>query len=278
MAPKRGKKLSAKEQRDAQKAAKQKKILLILAPVMLIAVAIQVPRLLGGGEEEAASTETTLTDTAGATSTAPDEAGNAPEPSGEPQPAGTPPADAGSSPVVVEPAALGTSSSTRLSEVPDSDPLPPVDVTELISFSTFVGDDPFVQQVEPEQESEPESEPAAEPDSGEPGSEGGEPGVITALAILEINGEQEVVAVAASFPADDPAFELIAIKGSESIEFGLAEGSFSSGIDSLDLEAGKSITLISQPDGFRYTFRLVSIAGDAGAIETAPAPPAEPGA
>ena len=165
--------------------------------------------------------------------------------------------------------------STRLSEVPNSDPLAEVDATELVSFSTFVGDDPFVQLVESapaEEEAEAVDPEASEEGEGEPGS--GDNTLVIGLAILEINGEQEVVELEGGFPADEPAFKLTEIQGTASITFGLIEGSFSSGIDTLDLEVGKSITLISQPDGFRYTIRLVQIAGDAGVIESAPADPA----
>lgn len=263
------KKLSAQEQREAQKQAKQKKILLILAPILLIAVAIQVPRLLGG-EEEAAPTETTATDTAGASAPAPAGGAEAPEPSAAP--ASDPLAD----PALLQSGGVAVSSSVRLAEVSDSDPLAPVEVTELVSFSSFAGSDPFVQLVEPESEAEPEREgdnsgaESGEAEDSKPAD--GEPAV-TALAILEVNGVQEVVAVAASFPADDPAFKLIAIQGTESIEFGLVEGSFSSGIETLDLDVGKSITLVSQPDGFRYTIRLVQIAGDGGGIEVPPSDP-----
>ena len=74
---------------------------------------------------------------------------------------------------------------------------------------------------------------------------------------MQINGELETVELDGTFPADDPAFRLVTIDARK-IEFGLVEGSFSSGIETLDLELGKSITLISQPDGFRFTIELVA--------------------
>jgi hypothetical protein len=262
MATKSKKKLSGKEQRDAQKKAKQRKMLIILGPVLLLLVIFQGSKLLGG-EEEADPAEAIATSTAESDGSAPPAEGAAPG-------SEVPVDDLGGLPDVI-----AAASSTRLNEVPNSDPLAEVDATELVSFSTFVGDDPFVQLVEPapvEEEAEAADPEASEEGGGEAGS-GGDTLVI-GLAILEINGEQEVVELEAGFPAEEPAFKLTEIEGTASIAFGLIEGSFSSGIDTLDLEVGKSITLVSQPDGFRYTIRLVQIAGDAGAIESAPADPA----
>lgn len=266
MAPPK-KKLSAKEQREAQKQAKQKKLIMILAPILLIAVAIQVPRLLGGGEEESASTDTTAVETTEGGAPAAD--GGQPAESGTPAPA---------APVTGDPTldqALGIAAPTvaRLDEVPDSDPLAPVDETELVSFTTFLASDPFVQLVEPPLEEEQEDEPAEEKGGAggaEPGSGATDPGSIEILAILEINGTSEVVRIGDAFPLDDPAFKLVAIDAEGSVTFGLVEGSFSSGIETLDLETGKSITLVSQPDGFRYTIRLIQLSEDVGAIEAPP--------
>ena len=270
MAPAKKKKLSPTEQREAQKAAKQKKLLMILAPVLLIAVAIQVPRLLGG--DEAAPDETS---TAESVEGAEGAEGGAPPP----EPGATPadPAAPAGDPLAGDGISLAAPTAASLSEVADSDPLAEVDNTELVSFSTFRGSDPFVQLVEgPSEEEEAEAaEEAADPGSDPGGGDLGDPGVIEAFAILEINGEQEVVQVGQTFPADDPAFRLVSVQGLASISFGLVEGSFSSGIDTLDLEAGRSITLVSQPDGFRYTIRLVQLATDAGAIEGLPASPDE---
>ena len=266
MAPTK-KKLSAQEQRDAQKRAKQKKILMVLVPVLLIAVAMQIPRLLGGSEE-AVPAETPAAEGAESGASAPPE-GSAPAPVEPGDPLGVPGDPLADGGLGVAPA-VG-----RLAEVADSDPAAPVEISELISFSTFIGDDPFVQLVQ---------SPAQAPGSGGGGAgasggasgDGGaaEPDAPDSLAILEINGEQEVVQVGGVFPADDPAFRLVSIDGQAAVAFGLVEGSFSTGIDTLDLETGKSITLVSQPDGFRFTIRLVQITTDAGAIEGLPPPPA----
>ena len=261
------KRLSPQEQRDAQKQAKQKKILLILGPLLLIAVAIQIPKLLGGSEEPAAD-EAAAVEGAEAGESAPPASPAAPaEPGESPDVPGDPLAGGG----------LGVAPAVgRLAEVEDSDPIAPVEISELISFSTFIGDDPFVQLVQPPPQA-PESGGSEEGASGDGsgGSGVGDPGAIETLAILEINGEQEVVAVGGSFPADDPAFRLVSVDGQAAIAFGLVEGSFSTGIDTLDLETGKSITLVSQPDGFRYTIRLVQITTDAGSIEGLSPPPAQ---
>ncbi|MFQ5426959.1 MAG: hypothetical protein ACE5EV_07750, partial [Gaiellales bacterium] len=130
---------------------------------------------------------------------------------------------------------------------------------QLVAFSRFVGGDPFVQLVDVPAESEETAaqESASGGGGGEPQAPSSGDGVAEgAPALIEINGELESVEVDGTFPADDPAFRLVATT-EDAVEFGLVEGSFSSGIDTLDLEVGKSITLVSQPDGFRFTIKLI---------------------
>ena len=75
---------------------------------------------------------------------------------------------------------------------------------------------------------------------------------------LTVNGDVVVVAVGDVFPTADPAFRLVAIEATV-VKIGLASGSFSNGVQTLDLEIGESVTLISQPDGARFTIKVTSI-------------------
>jgi hypothetical protein len=80
----------------------------------------------------------------------------------------------------------------------------------------------------------------------------------TGQVSISINGTVEVLAAGATFPSSDPAFELVAIDGN-TVKIGLANGSFSSGAQTITLQMGTPVTLISQPDGARYTIKLISI-------------------
>lgn len=80
----------------------------------------------------------------------------------------------------------------------------------------------------------------------------------TTQVSISVNGTVTVVAVGDTFPTNDPAFKLVAIDGNI-VKIGLAAGSFSNNVETLDLEVGDSVTLISQPDGARFTIEIVSL-------------------
>jgi hypothetical protein len=76
--------------------------------------------------------------------------------------------------------------------------------------------------------------------------------------VLEVNGVQQTVARRGTFPSFDPIFRLLAIKRA-SIEFGLVTGEFTEGQKRIVVGAGKSVTLVSQPDGQRFVIRLLAV-------------------
>lgn len=243
---------NAEERRQKKKAAKQKKIVLLLVPVLLIAVGLQLPKLLGGSDDpDGGSTDAAETATEDSSAGAAGDDGETPAPATPAPDSAGPPSASGLLDVTVI---------VDLTEVPDSDPVSPADEGQLVSFSRFIGDDPFIQLVEVPDVQEGEEQPSEE----SAGAGGGEetppaspPVTEIGAVVIQINGELETVVLDGTFPAEDPAFRLVSI-GASKIEFGLVEGSFSSGIDTLELELGKSITLISQPDGFRFTIELVA--------------------
>jgi hypothetical protein len=84
------------------------------------------------------------------------------------------------------------------------------------------------------------------------------PGVATDQAKISINGQVQTLSVGDKFPQTDPAFELVAVSAGQAT-IGLANGTFSSGVQTITLNVGEPITLISQPDGARFTLKLISV-------------------
>jgi hypothetical protein len=233
-----------------QKEAKQKKLLLGLVPVLLILLVWQGPKMFGAFFGGDSATEATVTTPTTPTVTVPDPASGGPPSTADTQdPA--------------QPAAGGT--------LPDTDTRVDAGTGQLIVFDRFVGKDPFKQQVQGDQSG-----------GGGGGTSGGgttggmtSPGTVTVTpggsggsggrqpsgptsASLSVNGSQEEVSVGAAFPKADPVFRLASL-ASTSARIGLVDGSFSSGDETIKLSVGKTVTLVSQPDGTRYTIKLLRI-------------------
>jgi hypothetical protein len=75
---------------------------------------------------------------------------------------------------------------------------------------------------------------------------------------MSINLRVEILTVGATFPTSDPAFKIVAIH-SDSVEIGIADGSFSGGQPTITVKKGEEVTLVSQPDGARFTLKVVEI-------------------
>jgi hypothetical protein len=223
-----------------RKEAKQRKMLLLLAPVLVILLVIQGPKLLKVVSGSKPASEPAAAETAAAT----DAAATAPVPAGAPS----------SAPAVLV----------------ESDVPPPAGEGQLVSFGRFTGKDPFRQLVELQEEVPNEAPSGGDSGSTEP-ADGGtdtEPAhdhdhdhddAATAnTAELTVNGAAETVAVGGSFPAADPVFRLASING-KTAQIGLVTGSFSTGVATLDLKVGETLTLVSQPDGVRYKIKLLNL-------------------
>ncbi len=72
-----------------------------------------------------------------------------------------------------------------------------------------------------------------------------------------MNGRVTTLVVGDSFPENDAAFTVVSISG-DTAEIGLASGSFATGQQTITLKVGEPVTLISQPDGARFTLKLIS--------------------
>lgn len=269
MAPTAGERLSK------QKAAKQKKLLLLLIPVLVAALAVQGPRLMKHFSSAKEKTQAVQGQVA--------EGYEELAPGGVPTaPAEAPTAD----PAVAIAATQG---------LPNTDTPPEADEGELISFTRFTARDPFVQLVEDTTEegdgTEDTSSSATDSgstsdsgtttdtsssdssssssssgtdsggttDSGSGGDTSGGDEAQTTDVSISVNGAVVVVRVGDTFPPNDPAFKLVAVENGVA-KIGLAGGSFSNGSQTINLQVGDSVTLISQPDGARFTIKIVTIA------------------
>jgi hypothetical protein len=234
----------AQKREEAARAAKdkkQKKLLIGLAPLLLLMLAWQGPGILkqvsgGGTATTTSAAATTLV------STAPDPAAdpNAPAPT-----------TAGGAPVV-------TPSGTGDGTLPDTDESVTASEDQLIRFDRFLGKDPFEQQVKAVESAPPPTDPG--------GTGGGtvtpvptdpeEPSAYNA-ATLDVNGVVEQLTKGATFPESDPLFKLVSIS-ENNVKIGLVSGSFSDGQETVKVKLGKTVTLVSQPDGVRYVIKLIS--------------------
>jgi hypothetical protein len=170
---------------------------------------------------------------------------------------------AGTAPGVVA-AAATPATSTKL---PNSDLLPRHSKQQLTGFSTFASKDPFAQQVTA--------------DTGLTGSAGSSSTtapqsttttattaqrnkpVLTARTLAHngavrilVNGRPESVRVSASFPSSNPVFRLVSLSRGN-VRIGIANGSYSSGAQTVSLGLNRTVTLVDTTNGTRYKLRLL---------------------
>ena len=246
----------AKAQRalKRQKAAKQKKILIGLVPLFLLIMVFMGPGLLkqvtGGGKKE--PTPVIPPDTSGGPAT----------------PAPAPGAAPGAAPSTAAPAGTATVAAPTATSLDDTDDVSSADPGQLVSFDRFVGRDPFRQGIVVK----PADAGTGGATGGTPkpptggstggstggGGTGGSSGDSYTKATIEVNGVSEEVTEGGTFPESDPIFKLVKVtKGG--IELGLVSGEFNAGDQTIAVKKGKTVTLVSQPDGLRYVIKLVSV-------------------
>lgn len=222
------------------------KIMAIGGAVLLVAIlAFELPHYLGGSKNSAPAAATTTSATGTTT----------------PGATGTPVATA-----------LGTATATTApvtgsTKLPNSDVAPHRTKSQLYSFDTFAGKDPFVQQVDT-QASSSSSSPTG---TGAPTTSAPAPTTSTTsvqqtsartltsagVARITVNGKSETVRVGKSFPSANPVFLLVSLAHGVA-KIGIANGSYSSGAQTVRLSTGRSLTLVDTANGVRYTVRLLS--------------------
>lgn len=209
---------------------RKQKIFVVLGGVfLLVMLAIQLPKLLGGSGTPAAATTTT---------------------GGTVQPA---------EPGVVTPIALaGASAATGAG---------PAVPGKLTSFGAFgKKKSPFVQLVVTGEAPEGDGKPA---DSGKKPAEGGtgskefsqgEKQAAPAVTIVSVNGARQTLEPGAAFPASDPVFVLVAERpASKSVLVGIVGGQYAGGSKTTKLTVGRPLTLVNTTTGAKYKVSLVSV-------------------
>jgi hypothetical protein len=76
-------------------------------------------------------------------------------------------------------------------------------------------------------------------------------------AVISVNGVREGVDVKVDFPADAPVFHLVKVT-KRTVKISVAGGSLADGKNTLTLRRGKPLTLVNTADGTRYRIVLVS--------------------
>ena len=189
----------AQDALQRQKEKRQKKMLIALAPVLLLLLAWQGPGIF---KQITGGTPPPETPAAPATSTEPAAA--------DPTIAAAPTTAGGADPAVVV-AAPGT--------LPDTDGVDDAGPGQLIAFDRFLGKDPFKQQVVAKEPAVGGAPPARRHQSPPPPrrrqpahdhAPESRPGTApTSAALMDINGNAETVCTDGTFPLSDPIFRLV---------------------------------------------------------------------
>lgn len=232
---------------STEKSRKQLYMLVGLGVVLAVIVAIQAPRLLGGGGESEATPSTTT--------------------EAVPTSSGTDGSSTAGGTVNVSGTAVlgGVAITPGVVSKPGEG--------QLASFSLFDRRDPFVQLVKDaeggaSQDGEPtgvkvtEGGPSASSgSSGASGSGSGagsgsvsSPSQLTSATIW-VNGTEEAVDVKKRFPKADPTFVLKSLKAKVA-QIGVVGGAFTGG-GTIPLKMGQTLTLVNTATGARYTLRLL---------------------
>lgn len=238
----------------AARERKQKIFVAVGGVVLLLLLAIQLPKLLGGssGTSESAAPTTTSPGT-----------------------------------VDVEPA-TGIDPRPVSVVLVDTDRPLPAAPGKLTSFTVFSRKDPFVQQVKPETPATTVTTGTAGTKDG--GGEkpvntgstgftvGGTP--VASVTVISVNGARQALLPGAAFPSSNPVFVLIAEQPkSKTVTIGIAGGAYENGAKGTKLKVGKALVLVNTTTGARYRLVLVAVGdGSAAAARAADqssgAPPA----
>jgi hypothetical protein len=245
------------------KAAKQKKMIIGLAVVFLLAAAYAYNTMSGMGGTPASKPQAATTTASTSTTPAP-----------------STPAPVVAAPVSTpDPSASGsTSDPTAGTAIAGGTQLiaavkPSADTGQLQSFSRFASKDPF-DSLGPQSSSSSSSGSSSSggssgsSGSGSSGGKGSKGGTTPATpptppappptsAVLSVNGVEESVATGADFPASSatPYFQLVSLTATTA-QVAIAGGSYATGQATLTLSVNKPTTLVNTADGTRYTLVL----------------------
>jgi hypothetical protein len=227
-----------KDIREA-KDRRAKKLAIGGAVLLAIVLAWEIPHFLGGKKSATPAATTTAV---------------AVDPT---TPGTSTPATAGVTPTSVTPA------STPSPKLTSSDLPPRRSKGRLASFSTFASKDPFVQQVTADTGTDATGTSSSTGTTSSTTTSSNKP-VLTARTLahngavrISVNGRPESVRVGTSFPSSNPMFRLVSVsKGS--VKIGIADGSYSSGAQTVSLRLNSPITLVDSTSGVRYKLQLLA--------------------
>jgi hypothetical protein len=251
-----------------EKAAKQKKTVIVLGVVLAGAVAFAAHTMMGMGGGNPASAPQAA-DPNATTTAASTPAPAAPTGSGLP----AAPSLGSLAPAATTPAA---STSPLVSAVQA-----PAGTGQLQSFSLFESKDPF-HTSGPGAGAAPSS-PSGGTSGGGTSSGGGSapkippapPAPPPTSAVISVNGSSESVASGSNFPAASPVFQLLSLTATTA-KISVVGGSYASGAGTLTLKVNKPVTLVNTADGTRYTLLLMPQGTQASASGPAAAAPGAP--
>jgi len=225
----------------AQKDARMKKVAIGLSVVLVAVLAFEVPKVMHSGSSSATPPAATTTDTTATPATG--------------------------APVTTAPGTAAAASTPTTSTKVPSDAAPEASKSQLDSFTHFTGKDPFAQQVsDAATTGSTSSGPGTLSANVSGGSSASSAGrahhsgrtlAATGAARISVNGQIQVVRVGATFPSSNPLFRLVALAHG-GVRIGIANGSYSSGAQTVSLTPGRTLTLVDTADGIRYKIRLLA--------------------
>jgi hypothetical protein len=217
-----------------------KKLAIGGAVLLAIVLAWEVPHLLGGKKSATPAGTTTAAAVDSAT------------------PGATTPAT-----TAIGTPATATTAPTPSPKLTSSDLPPRRSKGQLASFSTFASKDPFVQQVTADTGAGTTGTGSSTGTTSSTTASRGKP-VLTARTLahsgavrISVNGRPESVRVGASFPSSNPMFRLVSVSRG-SVKIGIADGSYSSGAQTVSLRLNSPITLVDSTNGVRFKLQLLA--------------------
>jgi hypothetical protein len=229
-----------------EKAAKQKKLAIVLGVVLAAAVAYAAHTMMGmGGSPSNAPQAADTSSTTPASTT--------------PTPTASTPSALPTAPSLGSIAPAATTPSTVTSPL-ISAVQAPADTGQLQSFSRFESKDPF--NAGGPSAGGAASSPSS-PSGGKSSGSGSAPKTPPAppappptSAVISVNGSSESVASGSNFPATSPVFQLLSLTATTA-KISVVGGSYASGAGTLTLKVNKPVTLVNTADGTRYTLLLM---------------------
>jgi hypothetical protein len=215
------------------KAARQKKIVIVLLVLFLIVAVVQVPKLMKQLH---------------------------PKPAGEaaPTPGSIPVAPAAAS--ASAPAASGQLQ--NFSHLRLKDPFKALVTVPVADASSAAPTDGASKAKSDAAKAKTEAKAKNPKPAGEPVASGTVPFSAATpppnAAIVTTNGRRQLVYVGDGFPTADPLFRLVAL-GNKTVRVGVLGGGFVNGVPTIKLARGKKVTLANEADGSHYVIKLVRL-------------------